>query len=109
MYESFYGVLNYNYILATSPWLWNINYQGIQYNGGRIFLHEHPMQASSWEEECIKRVLNLPGVDYVDMDQCQLGQKDDKGNPVKKPTRWMSKSKFILDALRKRCQGRFGW
>ena len=28
------------------------------------------------------------------------GRKDDDGNPVKKPTRWMSNSKHILDALR---------
>ena len=81
----------------------------IQYKNDRIFLHEHPLQASSWDEECIKKILSLPGVEYVDMDQCQLGQCDEHGNPVKKPTRWMSNSRHILDALRHRCQGRLGW
>ena len=35
-----------------------------QYDGGRLFLHEHPQQASSWDEDCIKAVsythLTLP-------------------------------------------------
>jgi len=81
----------------------------IQYSGGRLLLHEHPQQASSWDEECIVRIMKLPGVDYIDMDQCQLGQKDSEGNPIKKPTRWLSNSRCILEALSKRCGGRRGW
>ena len=81
----------------------------IQYNAKRLFLHEHPQQASSWEEQCIQRLLSLPGVEYIDMDQCQLGQTDESGNPVKKPTRWLSNSSHILGALAKRCEGRNGW
>ena len=67
-----------------------------QYDGGRLFLHEHPQQASSWDEECIKDLMMLPGVEYVDMHQCQLGQTDEWGNPVKKPTRWLSNSRRIF-------------
>ena len=40
------------------------------------------------------------------MDQCQFGQRSREGNPVKKPTRWMSNCQEILEALDKRCTGR---
>jgi len=43
------------------------------------------------------------------MDQCQYGQVDENGNPVKKPTGWLSNSRCILEALSKRCGGRQGW
>jgi len=61
----------------------------VQDRSGHLFLHGHPLEASSWDEECIGRVANRPGVDYVDMDQCQYGQLDHDGNPVKKPIRWL--------------------
>ena len=48
----------------------------IQWDAGRLFLHEHPQQADSWEEPCMRRLLSLLGVDKVEMDQCQLGQQD---------------------------------
>ena len=41
-----------------------------QHYAGRLFLHEHPTQASSWEEECMQELISLPGVSYVDMHQC---------------------------------------
>ena len=53
----------------------------------------------------MKEVMDLPGVDYIDMHQCQYGQVDAHGNPIKKPTRWMSNSKWILQALSERCKG----
>ena len=80
-----------------------------QYYAGRLLLHEHPTQACSWEEECMQEVIRLPEVDYVDMHQCQLGQQDEFGNPVKKLTRWISNSKHILAALNKQCKGSKGW
>ena len=81
----------------------------IQHQGGRLFLHEHPLQASSWDEEYMQKLSALPGVGYVDMDQCQFGQVDAEGNPVKKPTRWISNSQCILQALSYRCTGSGGW
>ena len=57
----------------------------------------------------MKEVMDLPGVDYIDMHQCQYGQVDGHGNPIKKPTRWMSNSKWILEALKERCKGWGGW
>ena len=53
--------------------------------------------------------MNLPGVEWIDMHQCQFGQQDEHGNPVKKPTRWLSNSKHILNKLNAQCQGRGGW
>ena len=80
-----------------------------QVEAGRYFLHEHPSTASSWSLPCIREVLDLPGVEKVDGDQCQLGQEDVHGDPLKKPTGWMSNSEEILYALSKRCQGRRGF
>ena len=84
------------------------NYQH-QYDAGRLFLHEHPQQASSWNEVCMRKFMSLAGVSWVDMHQCQLGQNDGQGNPVKKPTRWLSNSKHILEKLNVKCPGRGGW
>ena len=39
-------------------------------------------------------------------DQCMHGQESDDGNPIKKPTGFMSNSPHLIDALYKRCFGR---
>ena len=61
-----------------------------QLEAGRFFLHEHPHQADSWDELCVRKLLSSFGVEKIEMDQCQMGQKDKEGNPIRKPTRWMS-------------------
>jgi hypothetical protein len=76
-----------------------------QVKTGRYFLHEHPAQADSWTESCIEEVLKLEGVNTVVMHQCQLGQCDEAGRPVKKLTKWMSNSPCILDKLDRQCTG----
>ena len=75
---------------------------------GRYFLHEHPLCATSLQLECIKEVMAMPGVGSEWGDQCQYGQEESTGQPVKKPTRWMSNSPEILSKLRRRCQGKVG-
>lgn len=80
-----------------------------QVKAGRYFLHEHPAQADSWTESCIQDILGLEGVDSIVMHQCQLGQCDETGRPVKKPTRWMSNSSCILNRLNLQCTGVKGW
>ena len=80
----------------------------IQAEAGRFFLHEHPVAASSWKDLCISEVLNIPGVRRVDGDQCQLGQQTENGDPVKKPTGWMSNAEEVLHMLRERCGGHLG-
>ena len=77
-----------------------------QISEGRLFLHEHPANATSWNEECILEVLQQIGVARITADQCQLGQETDKGEPIKKPTGFMSNCPDLLEQLNKRCKGR---
>ena len=76
---------------------------------GRYFLHEHPRSASSWDLDCMQRLQSTAGVDTVCGDQCQYGAEAPhgprKGDPVKKPTGFMSNSPEILRALSRRCSG----
>ena len=72
---------------------------------GRYFLHEHPLSAVSWQEGCINEIKKLPNVDVVTCHQCQYGAESDKNNPVRKATRFMSNSSYILDELSRRCSG----
>ncbi len=80
----------------------------MQVKSRRYFLHEHPVAASSWSEACVSKILNLERVQRVNGDQCQYGQRTQDGQPVKKPTGWMSNSEHILEAMGKRCSGRGG-
>ena len=80
----------------------------MQLRAGRLLLHEHPAHASSWEESCILRMMRQRGVECVVMDQCQFGQTDVDGNPVKKPTRWMSNCPRILRNLERKCESTSG-
>ena len=76
---------------------------------GRYFLHEHPRSASSWDLSCMQRLQSTAGVETVCGDQCQYGAEAPhgprKGDPVKKPTKFMSNSPEILHALSRRCSG----
>jgi hypothetical protein len=76
--------------------------------GGRYFLHEHPLCATSWALDCVRETMAMPGVDSEWGDQCQYGQEAGTGSPVKKPTRWMSNSPAILAKLRAKCHGKRG-
>ena len=51
---------------------------------------------------------NEIGVLKVTGDQCQYGQQDREGNPMKKPTTFMTNSVHIGQALDGRCTGRGG-
>ena len=84
-----------------------------QVEGGRFFLHEHPQAAGSWNEECIKDIMKLPGVSRVDAHQCQLGADVTigvhKGEPVRKATGFMSNAPRLLERLNKKCRSSDGW
>ena len=79
-----------------------------QLAAGRHFLHEHPDGATSWKLACVADMLAQEGVDRVVGDQCQYGQMDSHGRPLKKPTGWMSSNPHVLESLRRRCLGRHG-
>ena len=76
---------------------------------GQFFLHEHPHGAKSWGVEPIKQLLKLGCVHTVRTDQCQFGLEtptDDGGRALaKKPTRFMSNSKIMLQELDRKCGG----
>ena len=79
-----------------------------QLAAGRLILHEHPANATSWSEPCILSVLQKTGVARITADQCQLGQQAENGEPVRKPTGFMSNCSEILERLHRRCTGRGG-
>ena len=66
---------------------------------GRIFLHEHPATAISWDEKPIKDLLMHQAVTYVVADQCQYGliTKGNHGEPM--PA--MKTTRFMTNALQK--------
>ena len=59
-------------------------------------------------EACTQRVLQLPGVARVLAHRCQTGAEDLKGNPVKKPTLFMSNAQALCEELNNVCSGRRG-
>ena len=83
-----------------------------QIEGGRLFLHEHPANATSWHEASVERLAKFPGVELVHADQCQYGAEvmfgQYKGQPIKKPTGFMSNGSRVLKALTQRCGSRDG-
>ena len=70
----------------------------LQINAGRLFVHEHPANAKSWNEKNIKELMNLEGVDVNVADLCMYGlmTKGDAGQnelPAQKRTKFMTTSK----------------
>ncbi len=80
----------------------------LQMAGGRYFLHENPDKATSWERECMQKIMQDERVHRSVGDQCQYGQQSYLGDPVKKPTGWLSNAPEILKAISRRCRGRGG-
>ena len=79
----------------------------LQLEGGRYFLHEHPLTAASWNLGVMRKLLAHPEVGYVTADMCQFGMQQESKNgeilPIMKPTRWLSNSPYILNILSRRC------
>ena len=77
---------------------------------GAHFLHEHPANATSWKEVEMKELREDPRVAEVVAHQCRFGQRA-RGRAagerllVKKPTRFLSSSPFLLRELDRRCRG----
>ena len=83
-----------------------------QIEGGRMFLHEHPESATSWGEQCIRDIMQIPGVERAVGHQCQYGQQVQRGKykdqPVRKATGWMSNAPRLLARLDRKCLGQGG-
>ena len=84
----------------------------MQIAGDRFFFYEQPAWATSWMCESVQRLMAYPEVNRVLADQCQHGlavqRGERKGDPVRKPTGFMSNSRALLNKLDKRCGGRNG-
>ena len=80
----------------------------MQMAGNRYFLHENPDKATSWQRPCLVQLMKDERVGRIASDQCQFGQQAHSGEPVKKPTGWLSNSPEILKALSRKCAGRGG-
>ena len=83
-----------------------------QMAGGRYFLHEHPDGASSWALPSIQAIKQLAGVQRVRGDQCQYGAEvrsgPHSGEPIMKPSGFMTNSAQIAACLSARCEGKSG-
>ena len=79
-----------------------------QLSAGRLFLHEHPRGAKSWDEPCMKRLTSRPDVYVVDGPMCRWKMKscDASGEGyVKKMTRWVTNSGILAKILKGECNG----
>ena len=79
-----------------------------QIGQGRYFLHEHPKSACSWQEKCMKSLINDPLVMRTEIDQCAYGlvSKDELGEgPARKPTSFLTNSVAMANVLSKKCGG----
>lgn len=92
--------------LAFSIYLYRIQLQE-----GRHFLHEHPAGASSWKDECVTSFMRAhPGLYTTVSHMCRFGMQstlEDRVTmaPVAKPTRWLTSSRHVAEALNRRCLG----
>ena len=79
-----------------------------QAKAGPYFLHEHPAYASSWQTDIMEDSMRDNGVVKVTADQCQYGCADSDGNPLKKPTSFMTNAPELAKELEDRCNGEGG-
>ena len=83
-----------------------------QLAAGRYFLHEHPRYATSWQLRRMAHLMATPGVELAHGDQCQYGsvirRGQQVGDPVTKPTGFLTNSPEVYDQLSRRCSGRGG-
>ncbi|CAE7249232.1 unnamed protein product [Symbiodinium sp. CCMP2592] len=73
-----------------------------QVKEGRFFGFEHPVDALSWEQPCVKK--HLSNCYSCAFDQCRLGLEDPiTKEPIRKRTRFMSNSPHILHFEKFQC------
>ena len=78
----------------------------LQMAEGRYFLFEHPRSATSWSMTKLAGLCKDPRVETVNADQCAFGLTSTKHGivgPAKKPTKFASNSRHLLNELEKRC------
>ena len=75
---------------------------------GRLFLHEHPTCASSWDQHRMRCLLAKPGIIRVDAERCALGLMTKtcggEWTRVKKSTSFITNSPQLAAALDIQCE-----
>ena len=78
-----------------------------QYYGGRHFIIENPSRSKAWKEaKELQDLLQLPGVELVEVDQCQYGLRGPHGGLHRKRT-WLvtSSAEVVKEFTGKKCDG----
>lgn len=71
---------------------------------GKTFLLEHPLGSKAWREDSVNELKQRPDVYECIVDMCAYGMQ--VGNlPNKKPTRFLTNSKYLAQELQERCGG----
>ena len=83
----------------------------IQRRAGKGFLFEHPLSATTWEMESLKKLANMPKVQKSVFDMCRFGMTAEDGEgegQVRKSTQILTNVEAIADILSVRCEGGTG-
>lgn len=79
----------------------------IKIDAGRMFVHEHPSNASSWAEDCIIRLQKDAGAWILNVGQCACGlagtTDDGRVLPALKPTSFLTNSPAMTTVLNRNC------
>ena len=78
-----------------------------QIKANRCFLHEHPLSAMSWSEDCMREIAAMDGVGAAICDQCMYGRaaiNDGVSLPARRGTTFMTNCHGVAEQLRKRCK-----
>ena len=80
-----------------------------QMEAGRVFLHEHPLEAASWELEAIQMLCADPRITRTDALQCLLNVRikdvDGQWQCAQKATGCITNSRALASQLQVRCRG----
>ena len=82
----------------------------IQQSAGRLFLHEHPENATSWKMEDMREISRAEGVYTVKADQCMFGLTTQGARvgatcPARKRTTFVTNSYHVARELDRACDG----
>ena len=79
---------------------------GMQIEGNRYHIHEHPLTASSWQEPCLRKIIEHEHNLVTRIHMCAYNMKipDKQGNEyIFKPTQFITNSRLIAAGLERKC------